>query len=36
MTGRRIMKMAIGPVAAIATGIILNILCVLGLFVPIA
>lgn len=35
MTGRRIMKMAIGPVAAIATGILLNVLHVIGLF-PIA
>lgn len=32
LTGRRIMKMAIGPVAAIATGIILNILYIVGLF----
>jgi len=32
LTGRRIMKMAIGPVAAIVTGIILNILHVVGLF----
>ncbi|MEG1945530.1 MAG: YhfT family protein [Lachnospiraceae bacterium] len=32
LTGRRITKMAIGPVAAIATGVILNILRVVGLF----
>jgi len=32
LTGRKVMRMAIGPVAAIATGIILNILYVLGLF----
>lgn len=32
MTGRRIMKMAIGPVAAISTGIILNVLHLIGLF----
>ncbi|MVB12029.1 hypothetical protein CAFE_27580 [Caprobacter fermentans] len=35
MTGKRIMKMAIGPVAAIATGVILNILYYVGLFVPV-
>ncbi len=35
MTGKRIMKMAIGPVAAVATGIILNLLHLVGLF-PIA
>ena len=35
MTGKRIIKMAIGPVAAIATGVILNLLCYVGLFVPI-
>jgi hypothetical protein len=34
ITGKRIMKMAIGPVAAILTGIILNILYLLGLFTP--
>ena len=32
LTGRRIMKMAIGPVAAIVTGILLNILHIIGLF----
>ncbi|MEM1483596.1 YhfT family protein [Oscillospiraceae bacterium PP1C4] len=32
MTGRRIMKMAIGPVAAISTGILLNVLHLVGLF----
>ena len=32
ITGRRIMRMAIGPVAAIATGIILNVLYLVGLF----
>lgn len=32
LTGRRITKMAIGPVAAIATGVILNILHIVGLF----
>lgn len=31
MTGRKIMRMAIGPVAAIATGVILNITYLLGL-----
>lgn len=31
MTGRKIMRMAIGPVAAITTGIILNITYILGL-----
>ena len=31
VTGRKIMRMAIGPVFAIGTGIILNILYVLGL-----
>lgn len=31
MTGRKIMRMAIGPVAAIATGIILNITYLVGL-----
>ncbi|HBG10769.1 MAG TPA: hypothetical protein DDX68_00430, partial [Clostridium sp.] len=31
MTGRKIMRMAIGPVAAIATGPILNITYILGL-----
>lgn len=35
MTGKRIMKMAIGPVAAIATGVILNVLYYVGLFVPV-
>lgn len=34
ITGKRIMKMAIGPVAAILTGIILNVLYLLGLFTP--
>ena len=32
LTGRKVMRMAIGPVAAIATGIILNILYIVGLF----
>lgn len=32
LTGRRIMRMAIGPVAAIGTGLILNILYFIGLF----
>ena len=32
LTGRRIMRMAIGPAAAISTGIILNILHLVGLF----
>jgi len=32
LTGRRIMRMAIGPVAAIATGIALNLLHLVGLF----
>ena len=31
MTGRKIMRMAIGPVAAIATGIILNLTYLIGL-----
>lgn len=31
MTGRKVMRMAIGPVAAIATGIILNLTYLLGL-----
>ncbi len=31
-TGRKIMRMAIGPVAAIGTGILLNLLSVVGLF----
>lgn len=31
MTGRKIMRMAIGPIAAIATGIILNITYLIGL-----
>lgn len=35
LTGKRIMKMAIGPVAAIATGIILNLLYYVGLFAPV-
>lgn len=35
LTGRRIMKMAIGPVAAILTGLLLNLLYLVGLF-PIA
>lgn len=35
MTGKRIMKMAIGPVAAIITGILLNLIHLIGLF-PIA
>ena len=30
------MKMAIGPVAAIGTGLILNLLTVVGLFTPLA
>lgn len=32
MTGKRIMKMAIGPVAAIITGVLLNIMHLIGLF----
>ncbi len=35
-TGKKIMKMAIGPVAAIGTGLILNLLTVVGLFAPLA
>ena len=31
MTGRKIMRMAIGPIAAIATGILLNLTYFLGL-----
>jgi len=31
MTGRKIMRMAIGPVAAIITGIILNLTYLIGL-----
>lgn len=31
MTGRKIMRMAVGPIAAIVTGVILNIFYVLGL-----
>lgn len=34
LTGTKIMKMAIGPVGAIITGILLNILHVVGLFPP--
>ena len=34
--GRPIMKLAIGPTAAIVTGILLNVLYYIGLFVPIA
>lgn len=32
LTGRRIMRMAIGPVAAIVTGLLLNVLYLVGLF----
>ena len=32
VTGRRVMKMAIGPVAAIVTGLLLNLLHLAGLF----
>ncbi len=32
--GKPLMKLAVGPVAAIVTGIVLNILFILGLFVP--
>ena len=35
LTGRRVMKMAIGPVAAIITGLVLNLIHLIGLF-PIA
>ncbi len=35
-TGKKIMKMAIGPVAAIGTGLILNLLTLVGLFTPLA
>lgn len=31
MTGRKIMRMAIGPIAAIATGVILNLTYLIGL-----
>ena len=32
--GKPIMKLAIGPTAAIATGVLLNILYYIGMFVP--
>ena len=36
VTGRKIMRMAIGPVFAVATGIILNLLYMLGLVAIVA
>jgi len=35
LTGRRVMRMAIGPIAAIATGLLLNLLYLVGLFAPV-
>ena len=34
VTGTRIVRMAIGPIAAILTGVLINVLAVMGLFTP--
>jgi len=34
VTGTRIVRMAVGPIAAIFTGILINVLAVIGLFTP--
>ncbi|NMC47684.1 MAG: hypothetical protein GYA52_12735 [Chloroflexi bacterium] len=36
ITGTRIVRMAIGPIAAIFTGVLINILAVVGLYIPAA
>lgn len=36
ISGTRIVRMAIGPIGAIFTGILINVLAVLGLFTPVA
>jgi len=36
ITGTRIVRMAIGPIAAIFTGILINVLAVVGLYTPAA
>ncbi len=36
ITGTRIVRMAIGPIAAILTGILINVLAVVGLYIPAA
>jgi hypothetical protein len=36
ITGTRIVRMAVGPIAAIFTGILINVLAVVGLYIPAA
>jgi len=36
ITGTRIVRMAIGPIAAIFTGVLINVLAVVGLYIPAA